>query len=53
MFCALNIDRYNILNAVSDNMLDDLGLTQSDYVSRRPTRWNSTLVREDAFFINV
>lgn len=32
MFAALNIDRGNIINAVSDNMLDDLGLTQSDYV---------------------
>lgn len=33
MFAALNIDRNNIQNAVSDNMLDDLGITQSDYVS--------------------
>lgn len=33
MFSALNIDRNNILNAVSDNMLDDLGLTKGDYVS--------------------
>lgn len=33
MFAALNIDRSNIQNAVSDNMLDDLGITQSDYVS--------------------
>lgn len=32
MFAALNIDRGNISNAVSDNMLDDLGLTQADYV---------------------
>lgn len=32
MFAALNIDRNNITNAVSDNMLDDLGLTQGDYV---------------------
>ncbi|PGH00928.1 hypothetical protein AJ80_09090 [Polytolypa hystricis UAMH7299] len=31
MFAALNIDRGNITNAVSDDMLDDLGLTQSDY----------------------
>ncbi|KAL4863234.1 hypothetical protein BDV12DRAFT_202318 [Aspergillus spectabilis] len=31
MFAALNIDRGNISNAVSDNMLDDLGLTQADY----------------------
>ncbi|KAI6082735.1 MFS general substrate transporter [Hypoxylon rubiginosum] len=31
MFSALNIDRNNILNAVSDNMLDDLGLTKGDY----------------------
>jgi hypothetical protein len=33
MFAALNIDRGNISNAVSDNMLDDLGLSQVDYVS--------------------
>ena len=32
MFAALNIDRGNISNAVSDNMLDDLGLTHADYV---------------------
>ncbi|KAL5337434.1 major facilitator superfamily domain-containing protein [Aspergillus crustosus] len=31
MFAALNIDRGNISNAVSDNMLDDLNLTQADY----------------------
>lgn len=31
MFAGLNIDRNNINNAVSDNMLDDLGLTQKDY----------------------
>ncbi|GAM42684.1 transporter [Talaromyces pinophilus] len=31
MFSALNIDRSNISNAVSDNMLDDLGLTHADY----------------------
>ena len=36
MFAALNIDRGNITNAVSDNMLDDLGLTQSDYVGCTP-----------------
>ena len=35
MFAALNIDRSNISNAVSDNMLDDLGLTPVDYVSMR------------------
>lgn len=33
MFAALNIDRGNIKNAVSDNMLDDLGITKADYVS--------------------
>lgn len=33
MFAALDIDRGNISNAVSDNLLDDLGLTRSDYVS--------------------
>ncbi|KAI1501508.1 major facilitator superfamily domain-containing protein [Biscogniauxia marginata] len=31
MFAALNINRNNISNAVSDNMLDDLGITRSDY----------------------
>ncbi|KAF4989859.1 hypothetical protein FDECE_14568 [Fusarium decemcellulare] len=31
MFAALNIDRGNISNAVSDNMLDDLGINQADY----------------------
>lgn len=34
MFAALNIDRNNISNAVSDNMLDDLDLTKADYVSQ-------------------
>lgn len=33
MFSALNIDRNNISNAVSDNMLDDLGIDRADYVS--------------------
>ncbi|KAI1872117.1 uncharacterized protein JN550_004320 [Neoarthrinium moseri] len=33
MFASLNIDRNNINNAVSDNMLDDLDLTRADYVS--------------------
>ncbi|KAI0447465.1 major facilitator superfamily transporter [Xylaria telfairii] len=31
MFAALDIDRGNISNAVSDNLLDDLGLTTSDF----------------------
>ncbi|KAL2862688.1 major facilitator superfamily domain-containing protein [Aspergillus lucknowensis] len=31
MFTALNIDRGNISNAMSDNMLDDLGLRPADY----------------------
>ncbi|KAH7087588.1 major facilitator superfamily transporter [Paraphoma chrysanthemicola] len=31
MFAALNIDRNNITNAVSDNMLDDLNITRGDY----------------------
>lgn len=38
MFAALNIDRNNINNAVSDNMLDDLGLNRSDYVSSLPDK---------------
>ena len=33
MFAALNIDRGNISNATSDNILDDLGMSQADYVS--------------------
>lgn len=33
MFASLDIDRGNISNAVSDNLLDDLGLTSIDYVS--------------------
>ncbi|KAF2644952.1 major facilitator superfamily transporter [Massarina eburnea CBS 473.64] len=31
MFAALNIDRGNISNAVSDNMLTDIGITRVDY----------------------
>lgn len=40
MFAALNIDRNNIQNAVSDNMLDDLGITHADYVSSF-NRWET------------
>ncbi|KAI9148210.1 major facilitator superfamily transporter [Paramyrothecium foliicola] len=31
MFAALNINRNNISNAVSDNLLDDLNMTRGDY----------------------
>ncbi|KAF4122228.1 Major Facilitator Superfamily [Geosmithia morbida] len=31
MFACLNVHRDNISNAVSDNMLDDLGITKGDY----------------------
>lgn len=34
MFAALNIDRGNLSNATSDNILDDLKLSQADYVRR-------------------
>lgn len=43
MFAALNIDRNNIQNAVSDNMLDDLGITHADYVSSFQQMGDATL----------
>jgi hypothetical protein len=36
MFSALSIDRANIGNATSDNLLNDIGITQADYVSTFP-----------------
>lgn len=36
MFAALDIHRNNIKNAVSDDMLDDLDITQADYVCDAP-----------------
>lgn len=47
MFASLNIDRNNISNAVSDNMLDDLGLTRADYVSRKPSTTRLLSCRTD------
>jgi hypothetical protein len=35
MFAALNIDRNNISNIVSNSMLDDLGITRIDYNIRQ------------------
>ena len=31
MFLALDIDRYNLKNSVSDNLLEDLGINEQDY----------------------
>lgn len=31
MFASLNIDRYNLAQAVADNLMDDLGITNTQY----------------------
>ncbi|KAF5986602.1 major facilitator superfamily transporter [Fusarium coicis] len=46
MFAALNIDRNNIQNAVSDNMLDDLSITHADYNIRQTISRVGFLVAE-------
>jgi hypothetical protein len=45
MFATLNIDRNNIQNAVSDTMLDDLGISHADYVSSF-SRWETPYWRK-------
>lgn len=46
MFFAMQIDRGNILQALSDNMLDDLGLTTNHYNTGQAIYFASFLVAE-------
>ncbi|KKY37508.1 putative major facilitator superfamily transporter [Diaporthe ampelina] len=53
MFASLNIDRNNISNAVSDNMLEDLDLTKADYlISKRWVPVGPSIISGSQFFLN-